>query len=77
MKHLGVAACQWLRMRLGVDTVKPDVHTHRFVTRTIGRKLSDSGVVTVIEEVAGRLGMRARALDNAIWEAERGAPGLI
>jgi hypothetical protein len=77
VKHLGIAACQWLRMRVGVDTVKPDVHTHRFVTRTIGRKLSDSGVVTVIEEVAGRLGMRARALDNSIWEAERRAPGLI
>jgi len=77
VKHLGIAACQWLRMRLGVDTVKPDVHTHRFVTRAIGRRLSDSAVVTVIEEAAGRLDMRARALDNAIWEAQRGAPGSI
>jgi hypothetical protein len=77
VKHLGIAACQWLRMRLGVDTVKPDVHMHRFVTRAIGRKLSDSGVVAVIEEVARRLGMRARTLDHAIWEAERGAPGSI
>lgn len=24
-KYLGIAAFQWLRMRLGVDTVKPDV----------------------------------------------------
>lgn len=77
VKFLGIAACQWLRMRLGVDTVKPDVHTHRFVKRATGRALSDTGVVRAIEEAAKRQGIRARALDGAIWEVERGAPGTI
>jgi hypothetical protein len=35
LKYLGIATCQWLRMRLGVDTVKPDVHTHNFVKHAV------------------------------------------
>lgn len=77
VKNLGIAACQWLRMRLGVDTVKPDVHIHRFVKRATGRTLSDSDAVRAIEEASKRLGMRARALDGVIWETQRGAPGTI
>lgn len=77
VKFLGVAACQWLRMRLGVDTVKPDVHAHNFVKNAIGRSLSDWGVVRVIEEAARTVGVRARQLDGAIWEYQRGGPGTI
>lgn len=77
VKFLGVAACQWLRMRLGVDTVKPDVHTHRFVRHAIGRDLDDWGVVRVIEEAAKQLGVSARRLDGSIWEHERGGAGTI
>lgn len=77
VKYLGIAACQWLRMRLGVDTVKPDVHTHNFVKQAIGRQLSDPGVVKVIEAAAHALDVRARRLDGAIWEHQRGAPGTI
>lgn len=76
-KHLGIAACQWLRMRLGVDTVKPDVHTRNFVQHAIGRTLDDSSVVRVIEAAAEAMGVRARRLDGAIWEHQRGAPGTI
>lgn len=36
VRYLGNAACQWLRMRLGVDTVKPDVHMHNFVKHAVG-----------------------------------------
>jgi hypothetical protein len=35
-KGLGIAAYCWLVMRLGVDTVKPDVMLHRFVRRALG-----------------------------------------
>lgn len=76
-KNLGIAACQWLRMRLGVDTVKPDVHTHAFVTSAIGRRLDDWGVVTVIEAAAHHLKMKARRLDATIWEHQRGATGAV
>ena len=76
-KFLGIAAFQWLRMRLGVNTVKPDVMVHRFVKRITGRSLSDADAIAAIEEAARRLGVRARDLDGAIWESERGAPGTI
>lgn len=31
VRGLGPAVFQWLVMRQGIDTVKPDVHVHRFV----------------------------------------------
>ena len=70
---LGPAVFQWLVMRQGVDTVKPDVHVHRFTARVVGRPLSDADVVTVIETAARRLGRGAHRLDWAIWEAGRAA----
>lgn len=70
---LGRAVFQWLVMRQGVDTVKPDVHVHRFAARVVGRTLSDADVVTLIEAAARRLGRPAQRLDWAIWEAGRAA----
>ncbi len=37
VKGPGRAVCHWLAMRLGVETVKPNVHTLRFVTQAVGR----------------------------------------
>jgi len=36
-----LARYQWLVMRQGVDTVKPDVHVRRFAEAAVGRKLND------------------------------------
>jgi hypothetical protein len=58
-------------MRQGVDTVKPDVHVHRFVEAALGRGLSDTDAVMVLTEAARRLGRSATRLDWAIWEAGR------
>lgn len=77
IRGLGIAAYCWLVMRLGVDTVKPDVWLHAFVRRVIGRDLPDPDVVTVVTEAAHRVGRQARELDGAIWEFERGRPGSI
>jgi hypothetical protein len=41
VKGLGPAVYQWLVMRQGVDTVKPDVHVRRFAEAAVGRKLND------------------------------------
>jgi hypothetical protein len=77
VKGLNIAAYCWLVMRLGVDTVKPDVWTHAFVRRVVGRGLGDAELVQVITEAAHRVSRRARELDAAIWEHERGGPGTI
>jgi len=71
VRGLGPAVFQWLVMRQGVDTVKPDVHLHRFATRAVGRVLSDADVVEVVVAAARELGRPAHRIDWAIWEAGR------
>lgn len=65
---LGPAVYQWLVMRQGVDTVKPDVHVRRFAERAVGRRLSDEDVVEVITRAAQLLGRKAHEVDWASWE---------
>jgi hypothetical protein len=77
VKNLGIAAFKWLTMRLGVDTVKPDVHLRRFVEKIVEHGVSDEELVRVIEEVARRLELSPRRLDWSLWEFQRGAPGAI
>lgn len=72
VKGLGPAVYQWLVMRQGVDTVKPDVHVRRFAEAAVGRPLSDADVVEVVTRAARLLGIRAYELDWRIWEASRG-----
>lgn len=77
VKGLGPAVFQWLVMRQGVDTVKPDVHVHRFAEAAVGRRLSDADTVDVVVGAAHRLGMKAYQLDWAIWEDGRGGPAGV
>lgn len=77
MRGLGPAVFQWLVMRQGVDTVKPDVHVHRFAEAALGRLLSDADTVEVVVAAAHRLGMKAYELDWAIWEHGRGGPAGV
>lgn len=71
VKGLGPAIYNWLVMRQGVDTVKPDVHVRRFAERAVGRHLTDTEVVAVVTSAAHELGQRAYELDWAIWESQR------
>jgi len=72
IKGLGPAVYQWLVMRAGVETIKPDVHIMRFVANAIGRAVSETDAVNGLETVASRLGISARTLDWSIWEYQRG-----
>jgi hypothetical protein len=72
VKGLGPAVYQWLVMRQGVDTVKPDVHVRRFAEAAVGRPLNDQDVIELTAEAARRLGIKAFELDWRIWEASRG-----
>ncbi len=68
---LGAAVYNWLVMRLGVETVKPDVRLRRFVEGAVRRRVSDSEIIEAITEAARRLGLSPRQLDWAIWQAGR------
>lgn len=72
VKGLGPAVFQWLVMRQGVDTVKPDVHVRRFAEAAVGRHLSDQQVIDLVTAAANRLGVKAYELDWRVWEASRG-----
>jgi hypothetical protein len=72
VKGLGPAVYQWLVMRQGVDTVKPDVHVRRYAEAAVGRQLTDQDVIEVTTEAARRIGIKAFELDWRIWEASRG-----
>ena len=66
---LGPAVFNWLVMRLGVETVKPDVRLRRFVGGAIGRTVSDPEIVESVTCIATPLGLSPRTLDWSIWEA--------
>ena len=72
VKGLGPAVYQWLVMRQGVDTVKPDVHVRRFAEAAVGRNLNDQEVIELTTRAAARIGIKAFELDWRIWEAARG-----
>jgi hypothetical protein len=72
VKGLGPAVYQWLVMRQGVDTVKPDVHVRRFAETAVGRTLGDQEVIDLVSQAARRLGIKAYEFDWRIWEASRG-----
>jgi len=75
IKGLSYAVYKWLVMRLGVETVKPDIHVMRYVKKSLGRDADDREAVAVLEQIARDLGRNVYELDWAIWEHERGAPG--
>jgi hypothetical protein len=72
IKGLGPAVYQWLVMRQGVDTVKPDVHVRRFAEAAVGRTLNDQDVIELTTKAAQSIGIKAFELDWRIWEASRG-----
>lgn len=71
IKGLGPAVYQWLVMRQGVDTVKPDVHVRRFAEAAVGRTLNDQDVIELTTKAAQSIGIKAFELDWRIWEASR------
>jgi hypothetical protein len=75
VKGLGIASYKSLVMRLGVDTVKPDVHLHNFVEHVVGHGVTDDELVRVVEETARRIGASPRQLDASLWEYQRGRTG--
>lgn len=75
IKGLGTAVYHGLVMRLGVETVKPDVHILRFVSDAIGRPVNELEAVEALEEVAKGLDLSPRTLDWSIWEYQRALSG--
>jgi hypothetical protein len=68
---IGFVLYQWLIMRLGVPTVKPDSRILGFIHEVIGRPIGEKEAVDALEEVARRIGVEANVLDWSLWEYRR------
>jgi hypothetical protein len=72
IRGMSYAIYQWLIMRQGIATIKPDVHIRRFVESIVHRpNIADKELVTTLEKVAKELGLKAYELDWRIWEYQR------
>jgi hypothetical protein len=71
VKGLGFAVYNWLVMRQGVETIKPDVHVMRFVQAVVGRPVQPTTAVDALVAVAKELSLKAYELDWRIWEYQR------
>jgi hypothetical protein len=69
IRGFALAGHQYLRMLFGANTTKPDVHICRYVSRAIGRTVSDLEVLSLLEGASNISGVRLRDLDTTIWEA--------
>ena len=75
---MSFAIYQWLIMRQGIETIKPDVQVTRFVESIIHRSdIARQEIVETLEKVAKQLGLKAYELDWKIWEYQRGQKGNI
>jgi hypothetical protein len=68
---IGIALYHWMRLRHGVNTVKPDVHVIRFVENAIGRKPAIQDTIDGLISVAKSLRRKPALLDAAIWQYQR------
>lgn len=67
--NFGPAGFQYLRMLFGANTTKPDVHIINWVSKHVGRPLSQKEALALLEEASTRAGVRLRDLDATIWNA--------
>lgn len=73
---IGFTLFSWLQLRLGVPTVKPDVHVVRFVSNAVGRKVSKKETSESLRLVAEQTEREPALLDSAIWHHQRGVAWL-
>jgi hypothetical protein len=68
---IGPVLFEWLRLRLGEDTIKVDVHIQNFVKKEIGHLPNDEVIRTTLIKIAEKMKKKPRELDAAIWHHMR------
>lgn len=69
IKGFKIAGFQYLRIRFGADTTKPDVHIIRFISQALNRRVSPYEALALLEAASERLGLSVREVDSAIWRS--------
>lgn len=70
IKGIGIATYQYLRMLMGVDTTKPDIHITKFLEEKLNKKLKPEDCITIIEGVSKKMCIPAICVDHAIWKMQ-------
>jgi len=73
IKGFGLSGFQYLRMLMGAQTAKPDVHIINYLSNIIGRKLSDVEALNLLERAASITGLPLREVDYEIWAFQSGS----
>ncbi len=67
VKDIGLKTFQYLRMLLGVPTVKPDRHISRAVALALGEKRNDIECISLLVSASKQIGLDATYVDHNIW----------
>lgn len=68
VKGIGLKTFQYLRMLLGVPTVKPDRHISRAVALALGRSSSEIESISLLVSASKQLGLDVTNVDHNIWK---------
>jgi hypothetical protein len=71
VKGLGIAVFQWLILRCGVETIKPDVWVINFVKRVVGLRVSEKMMIAAFTDIAPLVGESLPTIDGTIWYFEK------
>lgn len=65
---IGFTTFQYIRMLLGANTVKPDVHIKNKISEIIGRKVNDKYAVELFEKACDELKLDITDFEHYIWQ---------
>ena len=66
---IGLATFQYLRMMLGVSTVKPDVHIKKAVSLALNKRVSDLEAIWLVEQASITMGLTPTMVDHNLWRS--------
>ena len=68
VKGIGFTTYQYIRMLLGANTVKPDVHIKNKISEIVGRKVNDKYAVQLFESACRNLKLNIVDVEHYIWK---------
>lgn len=71
VKGLGIAVWEWLRIRCGIDSIKPDIWVINFAKRVVGKRISEKALVDTFGRISPLVGESLSTIDVTIWHFEK------
>lgn len=65
---IGIATYQYIRMMLGVKTVKPDVYIKRYVQSVLNKKLNEKDLIDIFEKSCNSANIDVAQADHSLWK---------